>query len=152
MTIGAGANSGSGDCTVLYCDANVTKPGGSPSGRIYYGSGGGTQLTISYGTASAADVIPYCIQSITVSSSPVVTNFLNGFTNATKTGTVPRISVNNATIGGSLVWYLSEFILYNSVLSDSTRQSVEGYLAWKWNLQGSLPSTSPFKKLPPLPN
>ena len=152
LTIGSGANSGSGDCTVLFCDANVTKPGGSPLGRLYYGSGGGTQLQISYGTATAADVIPYCIQSFTISSTPVVTNYLNGFANAQKTGSVARVSVSNATVGGSLIWYLSEFIMYNSVLSDSTRQQIEGYLAWKWNLQGSIPRTSPFFKIPPLPN
>ncbi len=152
LTIGSGANSGSGDCTVLFCDANVAKPGGSPLGRIYYGSGGGTQLQISYGTATAADVIPYCIQSFTISSTPVVTNYLNGFANAQKTGSVARVSVSNATVGGSLIWYLSEFIMYNSVLSDSTRQQIEGYLAWKWNLQGSIPRTSPFSKIPPLPN
>ena len=152
LTIGSGANSGSGDCTVLFCDANVAKPGGSPLGRIYYGSGGGTQLQISYGTATAADVIPYCIQSFTISSTPVVTNYLNGFANAQKTGSVARVSVSNATVGGSLIWYLSEFIMYNSVLSDSTRQQIEGYLAWKWNLQGSIPRTSPFFKIPPLPN
>ena len=46
---------------------------------------------------------------------------------------------------------IHEVIIYNSALSISNRQSVEGYLAWKWGLQGNLPSTHPFKRFPPPP-
>jgi hypothetical protein len=46
---------------------------------------------------------------------------------------------------------MSEYIYYNGVLSQSQRQNVEGYLAWKWGLQSSLPSTHPFAKWPPSP-
>jgi hypothetical protein len=46
---------------------------------------------------------------------------------------------------------MSEYIYYNSVLSESQRQNVEGYLAWKWGIQNSLPSTHPFSKWPPPP-
>jgi hypothetical protein len=40
-------------------------------------------------------------------------------------------------------------IAYNSVLGTTQRQLVEGYLAWKWGLTSSLPSTHPFKSVPP---
>jgi hypothetical protein len=43
-----------------------------------------------------------------------------------------------------------EIIVYTTVTS-SQRQQVEGYLAWKWGLQGSLPATHPYKKWPPPP-
>jgi len=42
------------------------------------------------------------------------------------------------------ILYMSEVIVYNSVLSTSQRQQVEGYLAYKWGLQSSLPSTHPY--------
>lgn len=45
---------------------------------------------------------------------------------------------------------ISEVIIFNSVLSDNDRNTVEGYLAWKWNLQGNLPSTHIYKKYYPL--
>jgi Concanavalin A-like lectin/glucanases superfamily len=37
-----------------------------------------------------------------------------------------------------------ELIIYNSVLTTAQRQSVEGYLAWKWNLQTNLPVNHPY--------
>ena len=45
-----------------------------------------------------------------------------------------------------------EHILYNGNLDTAQRQQVEGYLAWKWGLQGSLPANHPFKKFGPTPN
>ena len=45
-----------------------------------------------------------------------------------------------------------EMLFYNSYLSLNQRQQVEGYLAWKWGLHGSLPVTHPFKRFPPPPN
>lgn len=59
-----------------------------------------------------------------------------------------NIGTTNATIGalntGSLVnyfsGYLGEIIIFNRSITNTERQQVEGYLAWKWGLQGSLPS------------
>ena len=45
--------------------------------------------------------------------------------------------------------YVGELIAYNNALSDAQRQQVEGYLAWKWGLQSSLPSNHPFFNVPP---
>lgn len=42
-----------------------------------------------------------------------------------------------------------EVILYNAVLTTNQRQRVEGYLAWKWGLQNSLPATHPYYKFRP---
>ncbi len=41
-----------------------------------------------------------------------------------------------------------EVIVYGSVLSDTERRTVEGYLAWKWGLQSILSSTHPYKNVP----
>jgi hypothetical protein len=51
--------------------------------------------------------------------------------------------------GGSVTSYLSEVLLYNSALTTAQRQQVEGYLAWKWNIRSTLPTSHPFKSNPP---
>jgi hypothetical protein len=44
---------------------------------------------------------------------------------------------------------LGEFIITNSDTSLATRQKIEGYLAWKWNLVGNLAGGHPYKNSPP---
>jgi len=39
---------------------------------------------------------------------------------------------------------ISEMLFYNSALTKIQYQQVEGYLAWKWGLQTSLPATHPY--------
>ena len=51
-------------------------------------------------------------------------------------------------------WYnnscdLAEILFYNSEISTSQRQQIEGYLAWKWRIQSSLVSGHPYTRLPP---
>ena len=41
-----------------------------------------------------------------------------------------------------------EFISFNMELSLSQIQQIEGYLAWKWGIQSSLPNTHPFYRYP----
>jgi hypothetical protein len=45
---------------------------------------------------------------------------------------------------------IGEIIVYGAVLSAQERQQVEGYLAWKWNLQSNLPSYHLYKNYPPI--
>ena len=40
--------------------------------------------------------------------------------------------------------FIGEVIIFNRSLSTSERQNVDGYLAWKWGLQATLPSTHPY--------
>jgi hypothetical protein len=44
---------------------------------------------------------------------------------------------------------LCEIVLTHSTMTDSDRQKLEGYLAWKWNLVGNLPAAHPYKLSPP---
>jgi len=44
---------------------------------------------------------------------------------------------------------IGEVLIYNVALNDTTRQKVEGYLAWKWGLQSSLPPGHPYKTAAP---
>lgn len=40
--------------------------------------------------------------------------------------------------------YMNEVIIFNRALTNTQRQNIEGYLAWKWNIQRSLPTTHPY--------
>jgi hypothetical protein len=64
-------------------------------------------------------------------------------------GTVTRIGRGPLTAGG-IIGFLFEVIIFNTFVSTSQRQQIEGYLAWKWGLQGLLPSSHPFKTYRPL--
>ena len=46
---------------------------------------------------------------------------------------------------------IQEIIIYPSAISTTAFQQAEGYLAWKWGLKASLPSSHPYKLFPPSP-
>jgi hypothetical protein len=84
----------------------------------------------------------------------VLTPYFNASGMTTKVGTT--ISATGMIIGatannGGQFWtgYLNEFLLFPQNLTLLQRQQLEGYLAWKWGLQGNLPSTHAFKLGPP---
>lgn len=45
--------------------------------------------------------------------------------------------------------YLCEYLLLPNDPSTAVRQQLEGYLAWKWGVQASLPANHPYKNAPP---
>jgi hypothetical protein len=80
-----------------------------------------------------------------------------GTLSSTRTSTAQGFAIGGEWQGssyGNIITNASlyEIIVYNSDLTDNQRQQIEGYLAWKWGLQGSLPSTHPYKTLPPPPS
>jgi len=46
---------------------------------------------------------------------------------------------------------IQEIIIYPSAISTAAFQQAEGYMAWKWGLKDSLPSSHPYKLFPPSP-
>lgn len=44
---------------------------------------------------------------------------------------------------------INELCVINGAITQQTRQSMEGYLAWKWGLTASLPSDHPYKNSAP---
>jgi hypothetical protein len=54
-----------------------------------------------------------------------------------------------ATAGSAFVNADIGEIVISSVQSDVNRQKLEGYLAWKWGLQGNLPAGHPYKATAP---
>lgn len=101
---------------------------------------------------------------------PAYSRKLRDLVSATNTNGVGRRLYANGTLGLSLLYsaitslttwstgkyitsyYLGdicELIVLSYGADTTTRQKIEGYLAWKWGLEGSLPSTHPYKLFPP---
>jgi hypothetical protein len=62
-------------------------------------------------------------------------------------------TVNIGARDDGLRWwpgYVSEIVITSGELSTTDRQKLEGYLAHKWGLAGSLPAAHPYKYNPPL--
>jgi hypothetical protein len=78
----------------------------------------------------------------------------SGFTLSANTSFVSNSigTWNQQSANGNVQGGISEIIMYNTALSIIDRQKVEGYLAWKWGLTSSLPSTHPYKTSRPLDN
>ena len=53
------------------------------------------------------------------------------------------------TTAGYYSGTIYEFMIFNAALTTDQAQQVEGYLAWKWGLQSSLPSTHAYAKFSP---
>lgn len=77
--------------------------------------------------------------------------FINGTSYGWKNGTL--VLAGKFYIGS---WYnndlngdIAEIAIYNSALSTTDRQIAEGLMAWKYGLQGSLPSDHPWKSINP---
>ena len=155
---GAGiAEYNSTDAFGQFIDANVTAQ------DRFYGFNSANPVT-NTNPAAGGDAFPLRLNSWVVTSTGTTNSYYNGTTGAsvtltgTRTGTAtgfgigfdiagsPQVITNTITVS-----QFSEFIVYNTALNDSQRQQVEGYLAWKWGLQSSLPSTQPYSRNPIAP-
>ena len=56
---------------------------------------------------------------------------------------------SNGTGMAALVGEIGELVIVASMLSDTTRKKIEGYLAHKWSLTANLPADHPYKFGPP---
>lgn len=80
--------------------------------------------------------------------------YINGVSRVSSTGNTAARSNFGLNVGArqnSQTWggYLGEFLIFNSSISTTNRQKVEGYLAWKWNLVSDLPANHPYKTAAP---
>ena len=136
----------------FYVDANT------PQSR-FYGSLLGNNV-IDAATSSNGNSYPLRMMAYTETSNTILNSFVNGNTGSTNSGTSTRSNTcagfglganfnGTSPSGATSVSYTHEILVYNSVLSTFQRQYVEGYLAWKWGLQGNLPAGHPYKNAPP---
>jgi hypothetical protein len=143
---------------------------------VFWATQGGNQtylhaysgnLTISSGLGSrfaGTGLSSTTNQIITMATGALSTLvYQNGGVNGGGSTVSPSSTVNisGATITGSLgigglggnsfSWFghFCEFIIVNTSLTDAQRQRIEGYLAWKWNLVGSLPTNHPHYSTKP---
>ena len=56
---------------------------------------------------------------------------------------------NFGAINTGNTFYIGEFLHYDANLSDAQRQSVEGYLAWKWGINKRIPTTHAYYSVNP---
>lgn len=85
-----------------------------------------------------------CVVNINGSSSGPIT-YSGGYPNGSSSNI-------NACINGGAGMYLCEEVWYQGVdgaLNSYRYQQVEGYLAWKWGIQGNLPAIHPYKTAAP---
>jgi len=60
-----------------------------------------------------------------------------------------RVNQIGFRTGGAFSGVMGELII-KPISSTTTRQKMEGYLAWKWGLEGNLPSDHPYKNAAPI--
>ena len=106
-----------------------------------YHLNGSLTPTVSSGTATARIALP------TIYNNPGIINFR--YTTGSLTLSGYTISGLKGAIGNSWNGKIYEIVSYQSLLSTTERQKVEGYLAYKWGLQSSLPSAHPYKSTRP---
>jgi len=79
----------------------------------------------------------------------IVATDSGSFTNKTLTGRLSLSGRNSIDGHAGMDADLAEYILISGVPSQDIRLKVEGYLAHKWSLEGSLPSDHPYKDSAP---
>ena len=106
-------------------------------------------------TTTGLNTLNTGLYTVTGTSAGVYTQWNNGTLGNTVTSSSRTSTARGFTVGGE--WYadgsawntytnsgtIYEVIVYNTVLSTADRQKVEGYLAWKWGIQASLPTFTP---------
>ena len=98
-------------------------------------------------------------------SAGALDQFVNG--SAAGTGTFPSSGNSSDTdsatlvIGGTstddgvtlnanqMLGFVGEVVYTNTALSTTDRERLEGYFAWKWGIEASLPAGHPFRNIPP---
>lgn len=120
----------------------------------YYGGEDAAGRTLSF---SANTSIPRLFSFQTIGTS--VSGRMNGTSQSTGILSSARTSTaqgfvlggewNGSSYGNFIVnASIYEIIVYNSEISIAQLQQVEGYLAWKWALQTSLPTSHLYYKFP----
>ncbi len=110
-----------------------------------------TSLNTNYIFAGTYDGVSQMVNTMN-GSAPVSNSFVGG-TPKTATATYIGGDWYNGSLNPSLFMLgpIYEIISYSGFINNTQRQQVEGYLAWKWGLQGSLPANHPYKLWPPSP-
>lgn len=90
-----------------------------------------------------------------VNGANVATPYVDGTAQNTKNGamaTATGVVLGEQPTTAGQFWSgpVGEIVITNYALSTVDRQKLEGYLAWKWGTQASLPVSHPYYSAPPL--
>jgi hypothetical protein len=112
--------------------------------NVFFGTGSTTQFAI-YGDTFSGNTESYFMNGSNMGSTTTSTTF----------GASTSIYIGARQLGGftgtySITGKISELIIYNYAIRLTQRQNIEGYLAWKWGLQSSLPVSHPYYSAPPV--
>lgn len=91
----------------------------------------------------------YCAQSADGFWQSYFNGVRGGYTWTNTFGWPATMVIGKSTSDYPMAGYIFELRVYNGVLSLDARQYIEGVLAHKWGIAGSLPSTHPYKTSPP---
>lgn len=129
-------------------------------GNIYSGFGATARKTVGTPTAT---LTAYRIFSIYTATNDWAL-YVDGGTGGSGGGTSPLFSTATNTVGfpsgawlgansalNGLDGWIAEIYFTNAKQSTTDRQKSEGYLAYKWGLQGNLAATHPYKSTRPPP-
>ena len=160
----------------MFIVANIDSPSSINNNTLICGQQGARSLGIGWNGTGATNASAYLNSQVTwqlstpagsyaagttalitgqVSSGTNLSIAMNGATFTTGSGggfyanTTTHLGVDTTSTAYYYKGYAMEIIFYNSVLNTSQRQTVEGYLAWKWGLQSNLPGDHPYKAAAP---
>ena len=112
---------------------------------------------VGLGTAQGVVGNETLLVSLCMSSGGNTGIFVNG-TSKTLTDNLPAVGFlstgsSTATVGNAGPYIqqydMYELLHYDGEITATQRQTIEGYLAWKWGLQSTLPAGHPFKTAAP---
>jgi hypothetical protein len=110
----------------------------------------GSQPTDRTNVYSSTPNDPVLITGFKDGANSVDTLRLNGGIATSNSSGFTQARVSTLKVGTKVAnTYLAEVIIYNNRISDADMYRVEGYLAWKWGLQGNLPASHPYKNSAP---
>jgi hypothetical protein len=109
---------------------------------LYYNNTNSTPITI---ISNSFNIIIYILDGSTGN--------LYGYLNGTLVSTDNlNITINTSMLNIGYQWkgYINEILLYQNTLKCNDRQILEGYLAWKWQINSLLPNNHPYYNLLPI--
>jgi hypothetical protein len=121
----------------------------SNNGLLSLNIGNTTQVS------STIDIItsPPIVVIISVLASTTASMYVNGTLTGVNGAARGVLSLDEdltwAISGRAFLGSIGEVIAYPTAVTDTERQKVEAYLAWKWGLQSNLPATNPWQLTPP---
>jgi hypothetical protein len=101
-------------------------------------------------TSRIISVVVSASNAINYQNGTVLTTSNSSYISQTGNYNIHAIGLAASSFG-SRCWSgsLNEMMVFSSNLSTTDRQKAEGYLAWKWNLQASLPSGHTYRNTSP---